>query len=71
MSKLQISDDFTKAIVHDCEENAEIKKLTNEELAERLINEVWAEMPLMSTASNLVDVAIDRLQNENEKEKTS
>lgn len=55
---IQLYDDLLKSV-------AEIKTyeaMTNSELAEELMNTFWADLPVLSKNSNLLDVVIARLK---------
>lgn len=46
------------------EVTAELETLSNEDLADMLVDVVWTKMPLRTPESDLVSEAIDRLRGE-------
>ena len=46
----------------EADRNAELNDLTDEQIAELLLNEVWAEMSSLTVEATLIGQAIDRLR---------
>ena len=57
--------DFYEAIKRSIEENHKYAMMTNKELAKELL-EVWAEMPIYSKHSNLLERIMFRLSHDEE-----
>ena len=53
--------DLAENIINSAETASELQKLSNKELGELLINEVWSIMKLFGRKSAIVEEAIERL----------
>ena len=59
---LNLYDEISKAInIHN-----KLETMSNKELAQVLLLDVWAELPIWSTFSSLIEEVIDRLMEEKE-----
>lgn len=61
MNKQELID----ALIESAKRGDKFDSMTNEELADFLMNEVWANMGLFSPESDLIQALIDRLRGEN------
>jgi len=61
---IKISEECALRILESIEYEGNLQHLSNDELADILIETIWAELPLMSQESDLLSVVIDRLKGE-------
>lgn len=57
----KVTDEQVKRIMQQVYRANEIKQMTNEELAKRLLDDVWAQIPLGSEQELLLSEVIERL----------
>jgi hypothetical protein len=58
----QRSIDLYNQLTQSTEQTRRYEAMTNAELAEELLTEIWADLPMFSKQSDLVDVVIERLK---------
>ena len=56
-----LSDEFVQALIDDVNQSSRLKQMPNKFIIELLTNRVWGKISLMTFESNLLDEAIDRL----------
>ena len=61
--------ELTERIAASVNNSKRLETMTNQELADLLMNTVWAGMELFTPKSDLVSAVIDRLRGEKEKVK--